>query len=375
MISYGIYSKLSFKIKELSDLIAIKWESLRSLPEDEKQALHQMARVSQVGASTRIENAVLTDAEVNWIDTTLSAKERPTAFQEENLRIENKLSKDKERSIEEVAGCRGMLLILYEQGRELFPLTETILRALHQELLRFYPPAFHYLGNYKKVTNSVVERNHRTGVEKIVFKTADPGSTTDAAMSDLVRWYNEELLQNPWSLTVACELFFRFLAIHPFQDGNGRLGRGLFLLTLLQSPDRILSSIAPYLAVDRQIERHRQEYYSVLQRCSGGTFHQDPREYRIEYFLDYMIRMMKGALDDLDRCRQRYAAIRGLSPAALRVFDCFREYPEKKLQTKEIVDFTGLPRRTVNHALSLLAESALIQMRGRGPGTRYQIVF
>ena len=375
MNSIDLNSKLSFKINKLNDFIALKWEELRSLSEAELQALHEMARVSQIGASTRIENSVLTDAEVNWVDTLLSADDRPTAFQDKRRRIDDKLSKDKERSIEEVAGCRNMLLLVYDQARDLSPLTETVLRGLHRELLQYYPPASHYLGRYKTVTNSVVERNHRTGEERIVFKAADPGPMTEAAMADLIRWYNKTLPQTPWTMTVACELVFRFLAIHPFQDGNGRLGRGLFLLALLQSPDEKLSRIARYLAIDRQIERHRPEYYSVLQRCSGGVFHQNPKEYRVEYFLDYMIRMMNEALDNLDACRRRYQAVQQLSPAASQVFECFRDNPEKKMRAKDLVELTGLPRRTVNHAIAALQRESLIQTRGRGAGTRHQVVF
>jgi Fic family protein len=375
MLSITLNSNLTYKIKELDNLIALKYEELKILVQDEREALHGMTRVSQIGASTRIENAVLTDAEVNWVDTVLSASDRPTVFQEERLRIDDKLSKDKERSIEEVAGCRNMLVLIYGQGRELFPLTETSLRGLHQELLRFYPPASRYAGTYKTVTNSVVEKNHRTGEERIVFKTADPGPITEAAMADLVRWFNETLKENPWTVAVACELVFRFLAIHPFQDGNGRLGRGLFLLTLLQSPDPKLAAIARYLTIDRQIERHRQEYYSVLQRCSGGVFHQNPQEYRMDYFLDYMVRMMREALENLDACRRRYRTLQDLSPAASQVFECFKDNPEKTLQTRDIVRLTSLPRRTVNSAIVTLQQGALIQTKGRGRGTRHQVVW
>ncbi len=375
MLSFVLGEKIQLKIKELHEDMAIAWREISALTEDEKESLHQIARVSQIGASTRIENAVLTDAEVDWIDTLLSATPRPTAFEEEFRRIENKLSKDKERSFEEVAGCRNMLLLIYERGREFFPFTEMDLRGLHQELLRFYPPASHYLGSYKTVTNSVVERNHRTGAERVVFKTAEPGPITAAAVTDLMQWYNATLPQYPWTIAVACEFVYRFLAIHPFQDGNGRISRGLFALALLQSSDPILAGLVRYLPIDRHIERHRAEYYAVLQRCSGGVFHHDPTAYRIEYFLEFMLRVMRGAVKDVAVHRERYRIMRDLSPAAQQVLQCFREHPETRLQTKDLIALTQLPRRTVNHALKTLAAASLIRSQGQGAGTRYQIIF
>jgi len=375
MLSYNLNSKLYSDIKELSNKIALKAERLKEISQHELEEIHRMARVSQVGASTRIENAVLTDPEVNWIDTILSESARPTAFKEEERRIEDKLSKDKERSIEEVGGCREMLLRIYSQAKDFVPLTQSYIRGFHQELLQFYPPAYHYLGNYKTAPNSVIERDAKTGKQRTIFKTADAGPVTEVAMNELVDWYKENIQENPWTLAVASEFVFRFLAIHPFQDGNGRISRGLFLLSLLQSDDKPLAQIAPYIAIDRQIERYRREYYSVLQRCSGGIFHQDPKEYHIEYFLNYMIKIMLLALKDLEIYRERYENIQGLSEAGAKVFDCFKEYPERRLQTKDIIKYIGLPRRTVINSINLLLKSSLIQKRGRGRATRYQVIF
>lgn len=375
MLSFEVSPKTVSALKNVAEETATQMVKIQAWDTNLKEAIHRFARVSNVGASTRIENAVLTDAEVGWLDTELAADGRTTAFREKQAWIENKLSKDRERSIEEVAGCRAMLQVVYGQGAELFPLTESALRGLHQELLQFYPPAQHYIGQYKTASNSVIERDARTGKERSVFRTADPGPITSAAMHDLVAWYNQELPSNPWSLAVAAELVFRFLAIHPFQDGNGRLGRGLFLLALQQSPDSKLAKIAPMIALDRQIEQHRQEYYQVLQKCSGGKFHPDPREFKIEYFLQFMLKVFRLSLKDIDHYREKFQAVIDLSESATRVYDCFRDYPEKRLATQDLLRFTAMPRRTIVHALNHLLKTSLIQRRGKGAGVRYQLLF
>lgn len=375
MLSFALDDKLLSYTTELNYKLSRSVQLLQGYTAEKRTAIHQFARVSQIGASTRIENAVLTDSEIEWMDTVLTQDAKPTAFQDKKLLIENKLSKDRERSIEEVVGCRSMLNLVYQQYADFSPLTEADLRGLHHELLRHYPSAAYYLGQYKTVSNSVVARNNRTGEERVVFKTAAPGVATAVAMSDLVRWYNETSQQRTIAIAVASELTFRFLAIHPFQDGNGRVGRALFLLALLQSHDEVVASVARYLAIDRQIEKHKEEYYLVLQRCSNGVFKEDPKEFNIQYFCRYMVKIFNAALDDIEFYANRYDSIRRLPESAVKVFQCFKEFPEKKLQLKELIQQTKLPRRTVNYAVGVLLKQALLQKYGQARGTRYQVMF
>lgn len=375
MLSFEITTELTKKLKEISDLTSKKRSFLETLDREAKEAIHRYARISTIGATTRIENAVLTDTEIDWMDETLSKDGHPTAFNEHKEMIENKLSKDKERSIEEVAGCRNMLGLIYTQAKELFPLTETTIRGLHKELLQFYPAASHYLGRYKIASNSVVQKIG-SKITRVVFQTADAGPMTSAAMHDLAEWYNEILPHHPWSLAVVCEFVFRFLAIHPFQDGNGRVGRGLFTLSLFQSPDANLSYVIPYLALDRSIERNREEYYLVLRQCSGGKFSQEPKKYKIQYFLEFILKRMKETLEhDIDFYAKKHEAFLNLAPAPRAVLECFREYPEKKLMTQDILSETKIPRRTVVHAVNQLLKEGFLQKYGQGAGVHYQLTF
>src|SRR3989338_10037046 len=149
MLSYTIMAELTRALKRVSDIAAGKRAFLDALPAETKEAIRHDARISTIGSSTRIENAILTDVEIDWLDETLRRDSRPTTFSQRKKYIENKLSKERERSIEEVAGCRNMLALIFAQAKELLPLTEATLKGLHKELLQFYPPASHYLGEYK----------------------------------------------------------------------------------------------------------------------------------------------------------------------------------------------------------------------------------
>jgi len=375
MLSFQIDGQVTKQLIALNELITEKFAFLESLPKDEKENIHRYAWISMVGASTRIENAILTDSEIDWLDSVLGKDGKQTALDAHRHEIENKLSKDKERSIEEVAGCRTVLLLIYEQAKDYLPLTEHTIRSLHHELLRHYSKPGIAKGVYKDKPNSVVEENHDAGEKRMIFKTADPGVETDMAMKDLIDWYNKAIKEEPWPIAAAAEFVYRFLAIHPFQDGNGRLGRALFLMSLLHCPNKKMAEVVYHLAIDRHIERHKEEYYIVLNQCSDGTYRADPKEYKIEYFLKYMVKVIQGAMADIDFYAKRAREFKKLPEKAVRLLECFKEKAEQKIKTKDMIEATGFPTRTITSNLKILVEKEFIARYGQGAATYYQLIF
>jgi Fic family protein len=375
VLSFTPSPKLEKSLKAVQAEINRLAAELAGVPDAEAAWLHRWALVSTIGASTRIENAVLTDAEIDWVDTALSQDGHGTDFDANKAGILDKLSKDRERSVEEVVGCREVLGLVYVQATELFPLTESAIRGLHHSLLSFYPAARFYAGGYKSSPNQVVSINHDTGERIVMPDPTPPGPRTEAAMRDLVDWYIRTIREHAWPLLVATEFVFRFLAIHPFQDGNGQLGRALFLLALMQGDDPDLARVIRFISIDRQIERHRPLYYTVLHQTSGGRFHEDPRLYHLDGLASFFLRMLEHALADIAILRRRHAALRLLSESAVTVLACFRSSPERRLKVADLVAETGLVRRTVQNALVSLTETGILQRLGAGPATRYQLMF
>jgi len=375
MLSFTPSQKIENRLKIFQGLLAEKYKDLEALSPDEIKYVHRCAFIGNIGASTRIENAVLTDREIEWVDTTLNDHGKATVFEEKKSFILDKLSKDRERSLEEVVGCRQVLTTVYLQADALFPLSEVTIRGLHHDLLRYYPEASSYAGGYKTTPNRVVSINHETGEERVVLEPSPPGIITATAMSELTNWYNTGIQEYPWPILVATEFIFRFLAIHPFQDGNGRLGRALFILALLHSGDKYLTSITPYIAIDRHIEQNHTLYYSILHQCSEGKFKADHTQYKLEPLAWFFINILESSLADIEIYRKRYSNLQKLSESALTVLNCFRSSPEKRLKVGNIVEKTGIPRRTVQYALKTLTKQELLQLLGRGAGSRYQLVF
>lgn len=375
MLSFAPNLVIEKELIRLQGSIHKTWNKFFPPGAAEAEYLHRQALISTIGASTRIENAVLTDPEIDWVDTAISQAGGPASFEKEKLLIVDKLSKDRLRSIEEVAGCREMLTTIYQQAAALFPLTESHIRGLHHDLLRYYPQAAQYAGGYKISPNKVVAYDHATGRQQTVLEPADPGIITKTAMSDLVAWYNATIKEAAWSLLVSVEFVFRFLAIHPFQDGNGRLGRGLFLLSLLHSDDNYLREILPFLAIDRQIERNKTVYYRVLRQTSNGKFHQDSGRYDYSPLARFFIKILEASLLDVEVYRTRFANLKKLTVPAEKVLDSFKSSPEKRLTVSGLETQTALPRRTIQYALKTLVEKGFIQRLGTGAASRYQLIF
>lgn len=117
------------------------------------------------------------------------------------------------------------------------PLTESFIRELNRIILveDFRKPRYDAegtyevkVGVYKTRPNSVITA---TGAE---FRYASP-EETPAMMTELIRYYNEEANKkrlNP--IELAALLHYRFIRIHPFEDGNGRIARLLVNWVLLR---------------------------------------------------------------------------------------------------------------------------------------------
>jgi len=89
----------------------------------------------------------------------------------------------------------------------------------------------------------------------------------------------------------------------------------------------------------------------------------------------FFINILESSLADIEIYRKRYNNLQKLSESASTVLNYFRSSPEKRLKVGDIVEKTGIPRRTVQYALKTLTKQELLQILGRGAGSRYQLVF
>ena len=125
----------------------------------------------------------------------------------------------------------GMFLMQQEANIKEQPMTQNFIRQLHKTILREDYTVYRTLpggmitsyvvhaGQYKTRPNSVITRYGNR------FEYASP-EETPALMADLVEWYNEAEASEEYSPVELSALFhYRYIRIHPFEDGNGRIAR------------------------------------------------------------------------------------------------------------------------------------------------------
>ena len=131
-------------------------------------------------------------------------------------------------------------------------LTENHIRQLHQTLLRHSDKDARHRGSYKTLSNNVVAFDADGREIGVVFETTSPFDTP-REMEALVAWTRKTLDEEALHpLLVVAVFIVAFLAVHPFQDGNGRLSRVLTTLLLLRAG----YAYAPYASLERVIEDH-----------------------------------------------------------------------------------------------------------------------
>lgn len=155
-----------------------------------------------------------------------------TYGQTELLLLFGKVSGEAEmKDFEEMKASNIGLKMMTVEANEKQPLTETFIRQLHHTLLREDYTVYTTLpggvqssyivhaGKYKTRPNSVITRYGDR------FDYASP-EETPALMKDLISWYNEAEQSNSLSPVELAALFhYRYIRIHPFEDGNGRIAR------------------------------------------------------------------------------------------------------------------------------------------------------
>jgi Fic family protein len=201
------------------------------------------------------------------------------------------------KDLEDMKASNVGLKMMEEQAVSEYPLTETFIRQLHKTILRedyevyrnipggqSYSYTVH-AGIYKTRPNSVITQ---TGER---FEYASP-EETPSLMTDLVDWYREAEETGRYSIAELCALFhYRYIRIHPFEDGNGRIARLLvnFILARHDYPMIVVKSA------------DKENYLNALSACDGfvGTVPSDGAHAEIKQiapFVTYIEECMERAL-------------------------------------------------------------------------------
>jgi Fic family protein len=243
-----------------------------------------------------------------------------------------------------------------EQGiarlREGFPLSNRLIREMHHMMLSRGRGSEHSPGEFRHSQNWI--GGTRPGTAHFV---PPPAAYIEECMAALERFMHDEKSPYP-TLVKAALAHVQFETIHPFLDGNGRVGR--LLMAFMLHHGKVLSN--PLLYLSLYFKQNRSEYYRLLDlvRAEGDW----------ETWLDFFLHGVEETASGAVRTAQELATLfkedgtrvksaKRAASSAMRVFGAMCERPITSL--KDLRARTGLSFPTATTGISRLVDLGLVR--------------
>ena len=182
---------------------------------------------------------------------------------------------------------------------------------------------------------------------------APPADRVPQLMHDLFEWVRKTDVH---PLVSSCVFHYEFEFIHPFIDGNGRMGR--YWQTMLLSRWK---GIFAWIPVETIVKEHQQEYYDVIARCDAAG--------NSTAFIEFMLRCLLDAMNQIDEEPEEVpnkvadkVADKVANKSAQKVLLLL--YDNGHLTRDELSALTGLSLGGIKKIINSLRESGLIERVG-----------
>ena len=296
-------------ISLVADISELAGKATASSQLDKNPQLRRKNRIKTIHGSLAIENNTLTVEQVTAV-------------------LNGKTVLAPPKDIEEVKNA----FEIYELLDTLNPCSEADLLKAHSVLMR---KLVYGAGEYRTKPVGVINSN--TG--EILHLGALP-AVVPQLMTDLLSWLEESDVH---PLMKACVFHYEFEVIHPFLDGNGRLGRLWHTLILSK-----WNPIFAYIPIESIIYENQSEYYSVINKCNEKANSTE--------FIVLMLELIKKALSDID-----LTCSNGTSRGQVDKLLEFCKIPRSR---REMQEFVGIEGRKAfnNNFLNPLLEQGKLQM-------------
>ncbi len=302
--------------------------------------------VTSTGSSNRIEGNRLSNEEV------------------ESLYAQMNIKKFKTRDEQEVAGYLEVLAMIFDNYQHV-NFSEWVILQLHEMMLKHVEKDTWHRGKYKFWPNRVEARDYKGNLVKVIFNPTEPAFTA-IEMKALIEWTQKALKdKNIHPLVIIANFIFEYLAIHPFQDGNGRTSRILTNLLLLKSG----YLFTPFVSHESLIESKKVEYYKVLAKTqqTWKTKHEDISAWII-FFLEIVEQQVSKAIslsktDNIDI---------HLSEIQSKVWKTILAHTN--ISRQEIQKKTGLSESTIKQVINKLIHMKKIERIGATRSVKYRVL-
>ena len=191
-----------------------QWQSLQPLSQDDEIRLKRKFMLDFNYNSNHIEGNTLTYGQTEVL-----------------LLLGEVVGNAKMKDLEEMKAHNICLNMIEHEADSATILTETFIRQLHQVMLREDYTVYRKLPGGKTTSYVIHAGRYKTRPNSVItptgerFEYASP-EETPALMTDLIEWYNRSVEEGILSPVQIAALFhYRYIRIHPFEDGNGRIAR------------------------------------------------------------------------------------------------------------------------------------------------------
>lgn len=310
------------------------------------ERLTQFVIVTSTGASNRIEGNRLSDDEVEALYKSLRIKSFKT------------------RDEQEVAGYLESLQLVFEHYQDI-SISESAILQLHKDTLTYSEKDQRHRGQYKFGSNRVEAKDQSGNVVGVIFDPTPP-HLTQKEMQELIAWYewaSAENFRHP--LILIANFIFEYLAIHPFQDGNGRTSRLLTNLMLLQQGYAFTSLVSH----EKLIEQRKADYCLALNKAQKNwKSTQEDVSFWLLFIFDIFYQQAKQAQNLLESDQFEYL----LSGKQMVFWQWAKQQGE--FSRKSAIEALGFAPRTVEEMTKKLLAMKKLERLGQGRAIRYRVI-
>lgn len=333
--------KLIAEIESLNSNFRIFWK----LSHQTIKRLSQSVIITSSWASNRIEGNKLNDEEVEKI------------FQK--MRIKDFKTRDEQ----EVVWYIELLELIFSSYNDI-KFTEWIVLQFHDMLLKYTEKDLWHKGKYKFGYNKVEARDADGNLLEVVFDPTEPAFVLNE-MKILVEWTQEELKKKEiHPLLVIANFIFEYLAIHPFQDWNGRTSRLLTNLLFLQQWYLFM----PFVSHEALIEQKKVEYYMALNKAQK-TWKTQKED--ISSWILFFLQIVKQQLTQSIKISTKENIEPYLSKYQLKVWNTIIEFGE--ISPKQLQQKTNISPNTIKQITQKLIHMQKIERIWQTRWVRYRL--
>lgn len=331
------------KIAQIDELKG-RWVTGAQLSPQILGRLKRSVLITSTGASTRIEGALLSDEDVEKMMR--------------GINIQKFTNRDKQ----EVKGYYELLENVFNSWKKL-QFNENAFKHFHQELLKYVEKDKTHRGDYKKQENKVYMVDDLKNPIAVLFNTAPP-YLTPKEMQELTDWTQNALKEKKYHpLLIVGNFLVEFLAIHPFQDGNGRLSRILTNLLLLKEGYLYM----PYVSHEKLVEDNKPDYHIALRRSQKNI---GAKKHDITPWLGFFFTIFLKQSQMAVKLLSKEKVEKLLTAKQMAVWNYLQKTGSDR--PGKIAKNTNVAQPTVRQALDKLMRLKKIERIGQGRSTKYR---